>query len=238
MTAGPGSAGAVRWPGAVNARHLAGDVYRMGRSEWVTEAGWRQAYDDGVRTVIDLRNDAERRRRDTDPVVSVEAMAPFAVVHCPTEDPQNAEFRSLCGPYLNHPRSYADNLRLFPELIAGVFTRLAVAEGAVVIHCSAGRDRTGMISTMLLLLAGARPEDIARHYELGARGINEWHRVSPIPHPHERHLSEDELGPFLQGRIASLDAFADGLDVERYLHDAGVARAALDAVRARLRREK
>ena len=55
------------WDGAVNAWHVAGAVFRMGRREWLTEAGWQQAYDGGIRTVVDLRNPEERRRRDTDP---------------------------------------------------------------------------------------------------------------------------------------------------------------------------
>ena len=36
------------WDGAVNAWHVAGGIYRMGRREWLTEAGWQQAYDDGA----------------------------------------------------------------------------------------------------------------------------------------------------------------------------------------------
>ena len=70
---------AVDWDGAVNAWRIAGDVYRMGRHEWVTEAGWRQMYDDGVRTVIDLRASRERRQRDTDPQVPDDAKARIAV---------------------------------------------------------------------------------------------------------------------------------------------------------------
>ncbi|HET6269771.1 MAG TPA: protein-tyrosine-phosphatase, partial [Arthrobacter sp.] len=34
----------MAWDGAVNAWHVAGEVYRMGRREWLTEAGWQQAY--------------------------------------------------------------------------------------------------------------------------------------------------------------------------------------------------
>ena len=51
----------VSWDGAVNAWRVAGSVYRMGRREWLTAAGWQEAYRDGVRTVIDLRNPGERQ---------------------------------------------------------------------------------------------------------------------------------------------------------------------------------
>ncbi len=79
-------------------------------------------------------------------------------------------------PYLNDPASYADNARLFPHLLAGVFKAVAAAEGGVIIHCSAGRDRSGMIAAMLQDLAGAGEEAIARGYERAMRGINEHHR--------------------------------------------------------------
>ena len=36
--------GTMEWDGAVNAWHVAGDVFRMGRREWLTEAGWRQVH--------------------------------------------------------------------------------------------------------------------------------------------------------------------------------------------------
>ena len=218
----------------MNARHLAGDIYRMGRSEWVTEAGWQQAYDDGVRTVIDLRNPGERQRRATDPVVSEQALARFAVVHCPTEDPDNAEFRRICGPYLSHPRLYADNLRLFPALIASVFRAIAGAQGSIIVHCSAGRDRTGLIATLLLRLAGADNGCIVRHYEMGMRGINEWRGVSQIPHPYERHLAEDELAALLSDRLSSLREFADGLEVEAFLLRNGVSTDEVALLRSRL----
>ncbi|HEY8296209.1 MAG TPA: tyrosine-protein phosphatase [Micrococcaceae bacterium] len=227
-------ADAVDWDGAVNARRLAGGIYRMGRSEWVTETGWQQAWDAGVRTVIDLRNESERARRPTDPQVPSRALARFAVVHCPTEDPDNAQFQALCLPYLNHPRSYADNLRLFPELVTGVFRAIAAAEGPVVVHCSAGRDRTGLISTMLLRLAGAGPAEIGTAYELSVRGINAWHKVSPVPHPHERYYPEAELAPLLAERLEALARFAGGVEVADYLLDHGLSAAELAAVRAKL----
>lgn len=80
----------VSWEGAVNARDLGGvptmagvtkegRIFRMGRPEWLTEVGWQQAHDDGVRTIVDLRNSDERLRRQTDPDVSEGVLARFSV---------------------------------------------------------------------------------------------------------------------------------------------------------------
>ncbi|WP_235500062.1 tyrosine-protein phosphatase [Arthrobacter sp. Leaf69] len=233
---GMAAPGAMKWDGAVNAWHIAGEVFRMGRREWLTESGWQQAYDGGIRTVIDLRNPDEIRRRATDPRVSVETLAAFDVVHAPTEDPGNSEFRELCDPYLNHPASYADNARIFPEKLAAVFKAVAEARGGVVIHCSAGRDRSGMIAAMLQDLAGAGESAIAIGYEHAVRGINEHHRVSGVPHPHERYLPEDELAPLLESRLESLLRFVRSVKALEFLRHNGVTDAEVTAVLAKLGR--
>ena len=225
---------APQWEGAVNARLLAGDIYRMGRSEWLTEHGWEQLYDDGVRTVIDLRNPAERRRRPTDPVVGERALARFAVVNSPTEDPEDPRYQDHFHPYLNHPRLYTDMVSLFPGRVAAVFRELAAAEGKVVIHCSAGRDRTGLIATLLLALVGQGGLAV-REDELATRGINDWHLVSPVKHPHERHLESAELADVVRGRGEAVEEFAHGLDVRAFLLANGVSAGEIDAVIARCR---
>lgn len=236
MSAEGAVGGAVTWDGAVNAWHVGGEVYRMGRREWLTETGWRQAYDAGIRTVIDLRNPEEIRRRETDPRVPEAALAPFDVVHAPTEDPANEEFRALCVPYLNDPASYPDNVRLFPDRMARVFRAIAAAPAGVVLHCSAGRDRSGMIAAMLQDLAGAGEDAIALAYERAMRGINEHHRVSPVKHPHERYLTEAELAPLLATRQASLLGFLRNLRTSTFLGHNGVTEGELAAIRAKLGR--
>jgi protein-tyrosine phosphatase len=224
------------WDGAVNGWHVAGGVFRMGRREWLTEAGWQQAFDAGVRTLIDLRNPEERQGRDTDPPVSAATLAAFDVVLAPTEDPGNSEFRQICGPYLNHPAFYADNARIFPGRLARVFKAVAAAPAGVVIHCSAGRDRSGMVAAMLQELAGDGEEAIVRGYQRAMQGINEHHRRSATPHPHERYLPEEVLRPLLEERGESLLGFLRTLQTEEFLRRNGVTEGELGAIRARLGR--
>ena len=164
------------------------------------------------------------------------ALAGFDVVLAPTEDPANSEFRELCVPYLNDPASYADNARLFPHLLAGVFKAVAAAEGGVIIHCSAGRDRSGMIAAMLQDLAGESDEAIVRGYQRSMRGINEHLRRSAVPHPYERFLPENVLMPLLESRSRSLLEFVRSLNTAEYLSRHGVSPAELAAILAKLGR--
>ncbi len=206
----------------------------MGRHEWVTEVGWQQMYDDGVRTVIYLRASRERRQRDTDPEVPDDVKARIDVVHCPTEDPDHRRFSELFGPYLKDPAKYGDYVDLFADKIAPVFKAIAASPGKVVVHCSAGRDRSGVIALMLQRLAGMSDEDIVRGYELAARGINERHRTHGAPHAHDPYLPEDELEAMLEQKRAGLREFLDGLDVVAFLRANGVVEHEVDALRSKL----
>ncbi|PNI07251.1 protein tyrosine phosphatase [Arthrobacter sp. AFG7.2] len=222
----------VDWDGAVNAWHVAGDVYRMGRREWVTEAGWRQMYDDGVRTVIDLRNPAEARRRDTDPVVGGAAWSGMVLVSAPTEEPGDPRFTALTGPYLNDPAHYSENARLFPDKLVGVFRELAAASprGGVLLHCAAGRDRSGLVAAMVQDLAEAPDADIADSYRRAAGGINERYRTHGPPHDRERYVEEAELAPLLEQRGLAVVEFVRELDTRAFLLRHGLSPAELDAV--------
>lgn len=224
----------IHWDGAVNAWRIAGDLYRMGRHEWVTETGWRQMYDDGVRTVIDLRAARELTPRESDPEVPDAVMARIDVVHCPTEDPDHSRFAELFGHYLKEPEQYADYLHLFADKIAAVFKAIAASPGKVVVHCSAGRDRSGVIALMLQRLAGYSNEEIIHGYELAARGINERHRTHGAPHAHDPYLSDAELEELLTQRRSSLQSFLDSLDPGQFLSAHGVSGPELAAIRSKV----
>lgn len=200
------------WAGARNAWHVRPDLWRMGRAEWVTTPGWQQMLDDGVTTVIDVRTQPEIRRRDHDP----DAVRPAVItrVHVPVEDVDDAAFWRRHHPYPMHPDAYPDTMATFGDRVASAINALrdAWASGGTVLHCTAGRDRTGLVMGLLLQLpdvpgGAADWEEHARIYASGAYGINEHHRTSRVPHPYESWLPEDVFADQLRDRLASYRRF-------------------------------
>lgn len=159
--------------GLVNARDLGGLPLTGGgttphgvflRSEnvdAVTARGWDELHAFGVRTVVDLRQDAERERdRGHRPDWLVTA-------HVDLDGLENADFW----------RDYADNglwgtaayflphLAAMPERAGAALEAVADADkGGVLFHCMSGRDRTGLVAMLLLGLVGADPDAIVDDY--------------------------------------------------------------------------
>jgi protein-tyrosine phosphatase len=235
--------GAPDWPGGFNLADLGGlplaaggatrfgRLFRSGRPEYLTTEGWRRAHASGVSTVIDLRNPPEVERTVDDPEIDESVLSLFDRRNTPTEDPDDPEFRQLCGPWVDHPRSYAVNLRLYLEKLGEVFRSVAGADGAVLVHCSAGRDRTGMVIALLLRLCGVTSEAIADDYAAAARRFNAALGARPGLTAHAAHSSE-VMSQRLAERRADLIGWIADLDVAGYLRDSGLTAAEVDSLRA------
>ena len=85
-------------------------------------------------------------------------------------------------PQRPSPKSLADGYQKMlydsPELIAGTVKTVVqcLNKGGVLFHCTAGKDRTGVLSAVLLTLLGAAREDIVAEYQVSftynQRGVN------------------------------------------------------------------
>ncbi|MBO3663930.1 tyrosine-protein phosphatase [Microbacterium stercoris] len=141
--------------GLANARDLGGLTRRDGsvtpwgvfvrteRLDRVDAQGWDALRAHGVRTVIDLRRPSESTGH-----------APTSVAHVRVDlDGDEAEFWE---PYeadgrWGTPLYYLAHLRELPHRLAAVLEAIAAAEeGAILFHCSAGWDRTGLLAAVLL----------------------------------------------------------------------------------------
>jgi protein-tyrosine phosphatase len=108
----------------------------------------------GLATVVDLRSDAERVAAPDDACVGVRAVA-----------------APLPIPYDVSPADYLTDFDT-DDSIAKVFDTLADAAAyPVYLHCTFGRDRTGVVAAAVLLALGASRDDIMQEYELSAPSV-------------------------------------------------------------------
>ena len=205
----------LAWDGYFNARDLGGmpstlapdgvtvpgRIARGPRRERLTAEGWDDARAWGLNSVVDLRCPYEVGARDGDPVVAAGAFGHLGIVNAPTEDQTDPAFREVCFPILDSPEYWSHNWRLQPQLVRATLVAIASAEPGVLVHCSAGRDRTGMISALLLGNAGVEPDAVAGDYAASVRATAGAAHHSPTV-DQQAQWSPKEVEDWLRDKVA------------------------------------
>lgn len=119
----------------------------------------------GVRTVIDLRSTVEVDRSGRGPLEETD----MQWIHAPLSHGDTATGRVL-PPALAEGdlgRHYVDSLAERTDMLADVIERLATSDNLpAVFHCTAGKDRTGMVAALVLSLVAVPDEVIVHDYTL------------------------------------------------------------------------
>jgi protein-tyrosine phosphatase len=203
---------------AYNVREIGGYATREGEQ---TRPGWlyradslhRLSADDqarlrerGIRTIIDLRRDDEI------------ASAPNVFADAPDMTYQHISLfvtRPSAGVHEGKfPLSLTEVYRYILETSQApmhlVMSEILASEGAVLFHCTAGKDRTGLVAALLLDLADVDREDIVRDYALTERYIaplmHELRESRPAAMPLELYVKLLDAKPeFMRDTLAHLD---------------------------------
>ena len=222
----------IKIAGATNFRSLGGlpaaggrrirphAILRADRLAGLSEDDWRTLGHAGLATICDLRSDAEREEHPN----RVPTHLPLCVMNCDIRNDLRAD-PALARLLLDEPNARGaeqvmiEIYRRFPRYMAGTLAAIVdrVLEGGapLLVHCSAGKDRTGFVVAMLLHALDV-PEPLIREDYLASR---RW----PGAQTHRASL-ESRLGTFIAANElrAAVDTVLDVRDV--YLD------AALDAV--------
>ena len=188
----------------------------------------------GIRTIMDLRHPDEFRPAAAHALQErVYSLSLFPAAR--PLDEFIAELNGLHGPGPTGAR-YLTYLEHAGEGIAQAFTVFAdETRYPILVHCTAGKDRTGVLLGLLMDVLGADHEDIASEYGLSDASIP---RLIAFLRASGRTLegSEDEITARLSTPPDRMAAFLDGLTATyggaaAYLGRCGVTDATLDAVR-------
>jgi protein-tyrosine phosphatase len=199
-----------------------GVVVRSDSIRTLSDEGWQALADCGVRTAVDLRSHFDAA---DDPPGDL----PIEVVRIPVdgnEVPVVREWPSMQA-------AYAGFLERFNTEFASAVAAIAQSDQPVVVHCLVGRDRTGLVSALILRLAGVELDAIAADHARSDDYLSPWwqpwHDDAPDQETRERRMRVTTMPP-----RAMADVLAD-LDVRAYLQAGGATESDLDRIVIRLR---
>ncbi|GAA3376381.1 MULTISPECIES: tyrosine-protein phosphatase [Streptomyces] len=226
----------VDWEGCFNARDLGGlgalrpgALIRADSLDGLTARGWTTLSGQGVRTVIDLRNDGEAE------VDHSPRPAGLTTLSIPLDGIEHRDFWDVWWgtPGFGTPAYFRPFLERFPDRVAAVARAVAAAPpGGVVFHCGLGRDRTGIIALVLLRLAGASPQEIADDHALSEPRVRARYAARG------RSYDDTEIEEYTARLGTTVHALAletaRWLDAGAYLRGAGLTAVELEGLRGRL----
>ncbi|MEO3779183.1 tyrosine-protein phosphatase [Micromonospora sp. B11E3] len=187
----------------------------------------------GIRTVIDLRRPTEVARDGRVP--ELDGLT-YRHIHPEHADWSQAPYeagsslaRYLADRYADLAGTGAAGLAEAVGLIADS------ANAPVVVHCVAGKDRTGIVCALTLAALGVSDADIAADYALSTEASQRFSAWVAATMPEGEELPP----PFLASPAEAMALFLTELrqghgSVEGYLRHAGITDAQLAALRAHL----
>jgi protein tyrosine/serine phosphatase len=135
-------------------------------------------------------------------------------------------------------QAYVGYLERRPDSVVGALRDLAGAQGATLVHCAAGKDRTGMVVMLALLVGGFHRDQVVADYLLTRERIEAIvERLASSATYRDEIRTRDPQAhaprPGTMERVLELiDARHGG--AEAYLRNHGMDAAELAALRARL----
>jgi len=225
-----------------------GVLFRSGHFSEATDGDRARIAETGLSLVVDLRRPMERgpqpNRLDGLGVTTLQSdkgdreVAPHIEFLTTTDLSASAVHAWMVGTY--HRLPYEEQ---HIELYAETFARLADGEGPVVVHCAAGKDRTGILCALILMALGVDQDTVHADYMATNTAFDRAARVpmarTMIEAQIGKPMSDEAMMAFMGVEQAYLDAAwaeigrVDG-GVEGYFDRLGVDDDRIAALRARL----
>jgi protein-tyrosine phosphatase len=203
----------------------------------------------GVTTVVDLRSSNEVA---ADGPAPLDAVAGVRHAHHPVlpevgsstdviadallaRDRQD-KFRYPHDPVCGHYLGYLEDR---PDQVVGALRSITHAEGAALVHCAAGKDRTGVVVALALTVAGVPAQAVAADYAASGERTEAIMARLRRSRLYARDINS-KAADMQRPRAETMTAFLEQMDaryggVASWLADHGLSPADLALLRVKLR---
>jgi protein-tyrosine phosphatase len=240
----------LNWEACLNVRDIGGYPTKEGGQtrlgalvradglHQLTAAGRTALLEYGVRTIIDLRFREEIEQRPNPFARHVAWNGHVKYLNLPPQDSNDKDVLEAMNGAPSALARYCLAFDFGQTRIAKIAAAIADApEGCVLVHCHAGKDRTGRFVALLLSLVGVSDETIAKDYALSDVYLQplyeEIMRIEPDPKERGAFARQIAEGPDMMLRVLSyLDKQYGG--AEAYLRGGGVMAETLEKLKERL----
>jgi protein-tyrosine phosphatase len=200
--------------------------------------------DYGITTVIDLRTEAEVKGAPGPPFSIFQSTSP---VRSSTDEVDGTLVRlhlplidDATTPALNETPAMQDRYILMLDrrqaAMGAIFEAISSADGPVLFHCFAGKDRTGLVAALMLSMAGVDPKAIGDDYaETDVQLAAKYEQWLATAAPDRLEAMRDELRcppEWMLNAVDHLERKWGG--VESYLEAAGLGAAAITRLQGKL----
>ena len=172
-----------------------GKAFRSGAMPLLTESDYSFLGKLGLGTVVDLRSLEER---EIAPDLLDDRTGALFISNDYSMKPMLAKLATGSGENM-----YQGTEELLVPQIRATFRRLLADDGALVYHCSAGQDRTGVVTAMIYEVLGVDRETILKDYHLSTSFRRTVAEMPPIK-------AEDYPGNVMAKFIAASQAKGGG----------------------------
>jgi protein-tyrosine phosphatase len=195
-----------------------GLIFRSGTLAHLTAADQARLTALGIRTVCDLRTSTERLREPSAPLSARTLSWDYELDHgaimgaVSVFEPRVEAVRAaVLEFYRTAPEDFGDRFR-------DLFRALCDAEAPLTIHCTAGKDRTGVAAALVLGALGVARSDLVADYVLSERCIDYERTLGGAAGSSWTFLSNlgaEVRGPLFASEPAYIEAMLDGV-AQRY----------------------
>lgn len=235
---------------AAGQRIAPGRLFRSGHQARASVADLERLAGLGLATVVDLRRPSERRDQPSRRPPGFSGAVIESAHDDGGEAPHLTFLRNADLTPDSGRRFMTDTYRRLPfepshlDLFARYFRVLGEGDGPVLIHCAAGKDRTGMLAALTHHLLGVHHDDMVADYLLTNTAVDLERRAPGIARQLEartgRTVAHDAVVAFLGVEPVYLETALTGIasrygSTDAYLEQAlGVDTGLRDRIGARL----